>query len=182
MAAYCTFLLNDADVSTLTLTDQVQGWPRRERRFPAFSGSKGHFNQASSVELKDEGAIPLGVYYIVDRNCGGFWRCTLGFFTGRTQWFALYRDDGWIDDATWVGAVRRGEFRLHGGTLSKGCITLTSPSDFDSLRDTLRQERPLPIPGTPGGLAYGTVLVWRPGDKTSVVVRVPPQLKSAPNR
>ncbi|MGK3116306.1 tlde1 domain-containing protein [Candidatus Pantoea formicae] len=31
--------------------------------------------------------------------------------TDRTTWFALYRDDGKIDDITFINGVRRGLFR-----------------------------------------------------------------------
>lgn len=64
------------------------------------------------------------------------------FFTGsnRNEWFALYRDDGLINDETFVKGVRRGEFRLHPigpSGISKGCITLYSQSDFKILASAL---------------------------------------------
>jgi hypothetical protein len=54
-----------------------------------------------------------------------------------SEWFALWRDDGGIDDYTWIEGVKRGNFRLHPGTLSEGCITLPHDSDFATLRNAL---------------------------------------------
>lgn len=33
--------------------------------------------------------------------------------TDHNEWFGLYRDDGKIDDYTWINNVERGNFRLH---------------------------------------------------------------------
>ena len=48
---------------------------------------------------------------------------------GNSDWFALWRDDRGIDDETWVEGVKRGNFRLHPGTVSEGCITIAHNSD-----------------------------------------------------
>lgn len=79
--------------------------------------------------------------------------------TDRSSWFALYRDNGWADDVTWVGKVQRGAFRLHPigpRGLSEGCITLASPADFARLRDRLKVGNQIRIPCMVG-MAYGTV-------------------------
>ena len=56
---------------------------------------------------------------------------------GKSDWFALWRDDHGIDDETWVEGVKRGNFRLHPGTVSEGCITITNNSDFAMIRNAL---------------------------------------------
>jgi hypothetical protein len=41
------------------------------------------------------------------------WNALTGNPSFHDQWFALYRDDGLIDDWTWINGVNRGDFRLH---------------------------------------------------------------------
>lgn len=80
----------------------------------------------------------------------------------RSQWFALYRADGKIDDETFINGVRRGAFGLHPigpQRRSEGCITLASPPGFQKLGSYLRgQGATLAVPGTTLK-AYGTVEV-----------------------
>lgn len=82
--------------------------------------------------------------------------------TDRSEWFALYRDDGAIDDVTYIQGVQRGHFRLHPmgpRGISEGCITLMQKRDFEKLSTYLRQHgATLPIPGT-GMRAYGVIEV-----------------------
>ena len=74
--------------------------------------------------VPDVGPIPIGSYTILDH-----WENLLG-------WFELWRDDAWFDDfTTGPGGVERGNFRLHPGTFSAGCITL--PKDADETRTAL---------------------------------------------
>jgi hypothetical protein len=92
--------------------------------------------------LPSVGPVPIGEYAIVDRNCGGRMSCTIDFVTAlssnsRYWWFALYSLDGQIDDETFLRGVRRGEFRLHPGSNSKGCVTLPNTADFHALRSIL---------------------------------------------
>jgi RHS repeat-associated protein len=56
-------------------------------------------------------ALPTGKYFLVpdDRH---------------PDWYALYGDDGWIDDFTLDG--KRSGFRLHPGRVSLGCVTVKS--------------------------------------------------------
>lgn len=65
-------------------------------------------------------------------------------------------------DTTFVQGVRRGSFRLHPKGqlgLSKGCITIVNPSEFDSLQRFIRVRPPeLLVPGSTLK-AYGTVEV-----------------------
>lgn len=103
----------------------------------------------------------------MDRGSGGLFSHIRDFLadlanrTERRKWFALYRDDGNVDDWTFIDDVARGLFRLHPhGTskVSKGCITLADPPGFYRLRDRLLHATPVAIPGG-SGFAYGTVEV-----------------------
>lgn len=67
------------------------------------------------------------------------------------QWFALCRQDGLIDDKTFVDGVQRGSFRLHplrpdGTGVSDGCITFVSQADFERVRQSLQDSTMQPIP------------------------------------
>ncbi|MBN3801774.1 DUF2778 domain-containing protein [Paraburkholderia sp. Ac-20336] len=51
----------------------------------------------------------------------------MGRSSNHSACFALYRNDGVIDDVTWINGVKRGQFRLHpadGQDVLLGCITL----------------------------------------------------------
>ncbi|MFP3617622.1 DUF2778 domain-containing protein, partial [Paraburkholderia sp. SIMBA_050] len=73
----------------------------------------------NSTTVPNDGPLPAGVYYIVDRQSGGRmgwlndFRSDLLAGTHRADWFALYRNDGVIDDWTSLNGIRRGHFRLH---------------------------------------------------------------------
>nr|WP_116611926.1 DUF2778 domain-containing protein [Paraburkholderia unamae] len=133
--------------------------------FVAFSGRDGVKNNPASVAIADAGPLPPGRYYIVDRGSGGLFTHIRDFFmdlvndTDREKWFALYRDDGQIDDWTFINGVGRGHFRLHPhgrANISEGCITLVDPPAFYRLRDRLLHATPIGLPGAKG-FAYGTV-------------------------
>jgi Protein of unknown function (DUF2778) len=122
----CTFLLNGYGLSTLSVPGV--GF------FPAYSGNEGsHRNNPDSVAVKGAGPLPPGRYHIVDRQTGGVFGGARDRFNSkfsgsiRSIWFGLYRDDGNLDDNTFIDQVERGAFRLHpagrDGT-SNGCITL----------------------------------------------------------
>ena len=110
MAVACTFKLNRKSTSQLVCPGVGS--------FPAFSGQKEGRDNPAMVSKADIGPLPLGRYYIVDRQSGGRlgwlrdW-ASRHYSVDRNEWFALYRDDGVIDDATSVGGVSRGAFRLH---------------------------------------------------------------------
>jgi hypothetical protein len=126
--------------------------------YPAFSGKGSDRNNPDSVGKVGQGPIPLGNYYIVDRVSGGWLGDVLAWYSDKDLWFALYRDDGTIDDETFVDAVRRGQFRLHPGRNSLGCITLQYPMQFAILRGFLLAQPVEYIPGTKTR-TYGTVWV-----------------------
>lgn len=134
----CYFHLNGGKYATLSVPGV--GF------FPAFSGNGEAMNSLESSHMPNIGPIPPGRYYILLRGLGGIYTQTKdsvnAFFTGsnRSEWFSLYRDDGLINDETFIDGIRRGEFRLHPigpSGLSKGCITLYSQSDFKVLASAL---------------------------------------------
>jgi hypothetical protein len=109
--------------------------------------------------------LPPGTYYIVDRPAGGLLGPLRDFFSGADEWFALYNDDGQADDYTEVcekkECVIRGNFRLHPGSRSAGCLTLTDLEDYNKLRDALLNTETSTIPGT-NTPYYGTITVYPP--------------------
>lgn len=155
----CTFTLNRRPMSVLV----CPGFGR----VSAFSGNDSYINDPDFTNVLEAGAIPKGTYYIVDRESGGhlgwFWDGGRDFAanTHRADWFALYRDDGTIDDWTFIDGVQRSFFRLHPvGRFgeSDGCITLPSREQFGALRAYLKAQAPAFIAGTVTRY-YGTVEV-----------------------
>jgi Protein of unknown function (DUF2778) len=146
------FTLNGQLMSTLvsSLGSQV-----------AFSGDGIHRNRAASANVANAGPVPPGTYHLVDRESGGLLGPIKDVVLGRSQWFALYCEDGSVDDRTFVDGVRRGEFRLHPlgpRRMSTGCIVLQYPAEFEALRKKLLQIKKQPIPET-SFLSYGTIAV-----------------------
>lgn len=161
MSYSCYFLLNRREMASLNCPGIGT--------FPAFSGQKEGRNNPEKTNVPDIGPIVRGRYFIVERPTGG----RLGPFkerllknvygTDRSTWFGLYRDDGKIDDYTFVQGVKRGNFRLHPiGPLglSEGCITLQHSIQFNYMRDMFLKSGPtLNIPGSQLK-AYGTIKVY----------------------
>lgn len=148
----CTFKLNDQPMSSFKVG---------ATSFPAFSGIGGHVNHRVSACILNEGPIPPGDYFIIDRESGGRLGWLYDLFSGRQDWFALYANDGKIDDETWCEKIKRGEFRLHPkGTrgVSRGCIVIDKVSDFQFLRSILRNGTPQLIPNSEIK-AWGKVMV-----------------------
>lgn len=148
----CTFELNDKPMSAFKIG---------ALSFPAFSGLRSYANQRASVCRASVGAIPPGRYYIMDREAGGILGPIKDFFRGKDDWFALYADDGRIDDETFCEKVKRGNFRLHPRGLagiSEGCITLDNVLDFYRVRAILKGSGTFNIPGT-SLHSYGRVVV-----------------------
>lgn len=115
-------------------------------RFPAFSGMGEFRNQPGCAYLRHNGALPHGRYWIVDRPTGGirtqFREGLASLFSSNTlrEWFVLYRDDGTVDDFTFIDGVKRGNFRLHPmgpNRESQGCLTMQSQTEFTLLRNML---------------------------------------------
>lgn len=156
----CTFRLNGFGLSNLSCPGI--GF------FPAYSGNAGaHRNNPDSVSIQGTGPLPPGRYYIVDRPRGGVGSFVMDAFASkisgsdRDHWFALFRDDGSVDDVTFINGVSRGLFRLHPagyeGT-SNGCITLPSPSHFRILREAILRTPTYLVSGSLR--AYGTIQVY----------------------
>jgi hypothetical protein len=159
MPIHCTFKLNGQPTSSL----YCSGFGN----VSAFSGQKRGRDNPGAVAVPDVGPIPPGKYYLLDRHSGGRmgWLYDMiervnVFSTDHTKWFVLWNER--TGDSTFVNGVRRGEFRLHpasAGNLSKGCITVQSPIDFERLERYIRRHAPdLPAPGTTE-MAYGVVVV-----------------------
>lgn len=138
-------------------------------RFDAFSGNGEHANSPYSVAKPGAGPLPPGRYYIVDRESGGRLSRLRDAVTARysgvdhNEWFALYCQDGAVDDFTFIHGVQRGNFRLHPAgplNLSQGCLTLPSRNEFYRLRNLLKNSALYhTIPGT-GTRYYGIVDVF----------------------
>lgn len=138
-----TFVLNGKDMSSLNFPGIG--------KFRAFSGNGRYLNRPGCTYVQNDGALPTGKYLIVDRPQGGF-RTRYRTFVNdlltdndRSEWFALYREDGSLDDYTWINGVRRGGFRLHPGGrggISLGCLTMLVTSEFHLLRNVLLSARP----------------------------------------
>ncbi|WP_369834613.1 DUF2778 domain-containing protein [Cronobacter dublinensis] len=163
MALFGKFTINNADFSPLLIYGVGT--------FMAFSGDSTYRNRGGCVALPDKGPLPPGRYLIVDRPQGGAgsrirtqvidaWNSVAGVPSDHTQWFALYRADGLLDDYTWINEVKRGNFRLHpvgGQGLSLGCITLQHSSDFALIRDALLATNKVVM--SKGILTYGEIEV-----------------------
>jgi hypothetical protein len=119
------------------------------------------------VAVVDAGPLPFGKYYIVDRPRGGIRTRveasvnSLMSGSDRDLWFGLYREDGNVDDITFIDQVKRGAFRLHPAGysgVSEGCITLPSHSHYAILREALLNTARINISASL--TAYGTVQVY----------------------
>jgi hypothetical protein len=144
------FKLNKQEFSALTNE-------RTHRSYPAFSGNGEHRNNPASIAVKNIGPLPIGSYYIVERK-SSTGRFCLDWISGKTKWFSLYASDGVIDDKTVVNNVQRGEFRLHYGTTSLGCITIRNEISYEDIRNELLSTKTSIIPGT-NIPYYGTITV-----------------------
>ena len=161
MALYGKFTLNNADYSQLIFPGVGS--------FMAFSGDGIYRNRGGCGIIPDKGPLPPGKYYVVDRPDGSWFngvrawgidmfKSIFYYHVDHSEWFALYRDDGMIDDTTFINKVSRGGFRLHPGRVSDGCITIARSSDFSVLRTELLRTAKIQVPGTKL-TAYGTIEV-----------------------
>jgi hypothetical protein len=144
VVAFCNFSLNRKTLSYLF----VSGFGT----IPAFSGNgAANVNNPDKIKVPFDGPLPPGEYHILDRKSGGLFggvRENLSDWwnsrtTSHSDWFALYRIDDSFDDETFIEGVRRGEFRLHPGHISKGCITVPDESHFTLLAAYLRKSQAL---------------------------------------
>ncbi|CRG49165.1 DUF2778 domain-containing protein [Yersinia wautersii] len=164
MALQGKFVVNNAHYSPLSIFGVGT--------FMAFSGNKAYRNRGGCTMVPDNGPLPEGRYWIVERPKGGVKtriNTAMKDFptkfthapTDHNEWFGLYRDDGKIDDYTWINNVERGNFRLHPiGPMgvSMGCITLQHAADFQVLRKALLHTQTIAVNGTKL-MAYGCIEV-----------------------
>lgn len=151
------FFLSLTGEKTIWLTHRQVNPDRSITRvsYPVFSGQDEHRNKPESIRIPNAGPIPTGQYYIVDRPSGGFRE---KIYSRKKKWFALYYMDDVIDDEMTIDGVTRGNFRLHPGTISEGCITFVDRSQFLQVRELLLKTKTGMIPGT-SIKYYGTITV-----------------------
>jgi hypothetical protein len=148
----CSFVLNGKPLTQLRIG---------AKSFDAFSGMDSYVNQRQHACVPGRGPIPPGSYYVIDRESGGLLGPLRNLFSDRSEWLALYADDGRVDDEVKCNSIARGNFRLHPkGPLgiSEGCITIEKPIEFNLVRSLIRSEKLQPIPGSTLK-AYAKVLV-----------------------
>ena len=143
----CSFKLNSQSTSEFKIG---------ALSFAAFSGKEGYTNKPSLMCTPGYGAIPIGRYYIFDRQSGGIlgplkdWLDMNG--NHKSEWYALYAIDGSIDDdKTLCEKIVRGQFRLHPkGRLgiSEGCITIENMNDWTRIRAIFSDTPKVPVPGS----------------------------------
>ncbi|WP_081062057.1 DUF2778 domain-containing protein [Burkholderia territorii] len=169
MAYTGRFLVNNDFLSPLTIDGLGT--------FDAFSGNGIYRNRGGCTAVPDNGPIPAGKYWIVDRPTGGVgsrawtsikdaYNALKGRPSYHSEWFALYRSDRLIDDFTWINGLQRGQFRLHptgGDGISLGCITLPSRTEFLRIRTALLTTDKIAA-GNSGLDAYGTIEVLAYGN------------------
>lgn len=163
MALHGKFVINDAYYSPLSFPGIGT--------FLAFSGDGTYRNRGACGMKATVGPIPAGKYWIVDRPEGGlrsqvnagvrdvYNHIVKGATFRHNEWFALWRNDWGIDDYTWIEGVKRGNFRLHPGTLPEGCITLPHDSDFALIRNALLRTQLVNVPCMSKLKTYGSIEV-----------------------
>lgn len=77
----------------------------------------------------------------------------IGHFSGmdRSDWFALYVDDGKFDDEAFFDQVLRGKFRLHPASFrnySEGCVTIDKLVDWHQVKTIIEAATKYVIPGS----------------------------------
>jgi len=170
MALQGKLILNGADYSPFELYGVGV--------FMAHSGRGEYRNHSACGSIPKAGPLPLGKYWIIDRLEGNWFaqkrleikdmaRRGLGISPfGKSDWFALWRDDWSIDDRTWIDGVSRGNFRLHPGNVSEGCITIAHNSDFARIRSALMNTTFIRVPCMRSLMARGWIDVVA-GDSTT---------------
>jgi RHS repeat-associated protein len=106
---------------------------------PAFSGNGIYRNNPASEAVPDHGPIPAGQYYITEPYAYNF----LG-----NIFFKLFPTEGGATDSKNLGGgIVRGEFRLHPGNTSNGCVTIDAKK-HQGMRNMLLDTQTQMIPGT----------------------------------
>jgi hypothetical protein len=87
----------------------------------AFSGNGVNRNVPGAQNIVGSGPIPAGRYFIAE---------PYAYDTSGQIFFRLLSDDGRVDDFTQLpDGTWRGQFRLHPGNASNGCVTLSGKSN-----------------------------------------------------
>ena len=137
------------------------------RRYPSRANIDG-FTRVISASGVRAGAIAKCLKINKSRaNTNRFITFCRELRRGKSDWFALWRDDRGIDDETWVEGVKRGNFRLHPGTVSEGCITIAHNSDFAMIRNALMNTSLVQVPCMRSLMARGWVEVVASGSNIS---------------
>ena len=154
------FMIATYSISKHQLSYQlsINGTIYRGMTIQVFSGDGDHRNKPESENVAGAGPIPRGEYYVVQRESGGTLGWLYDLFSGKDTWFALLAVDEKIDDYTNVDGVNRGEFRMHPGSKSFGCITFSNNQWYDDWRNLVLQTSTEKISGT-DIFAYGKVRV-----------------------
>ena len=98
---------------SLTIRDSTTGM---SYTVSAFSGNSNPADQWKA----NIGPLPIGTYAIIN--------------SFHNNWWELWYNDGtWDDIATGPNGVTRGQFRLHDGSQSLGCITMTPGSTANNI-------------------------------------------------
>lgn len=167
MALHGKLILNGADYAPFNLFGVGV--------FMAHSGMGTYRNNGTCGAFPDLGPLPVGRYWIVDRlEANMFLQLKREISDssnrlfgrrefGKSDWFALWRDDALIDDYMWIEGVKRGNFRLHPGQASKGCITIAHNSDYARIHNALKNTPLIQVPRKNGLLARGWVEVASSG-------------------
>lgn len=156
MPATFSMTLNSEQISQLKFTYADSAGKEQTKTYSVFSGAGDDRNNPNSTDKADAGPLPTGKYYVVDRESGGRLGRLRDWWSDKDIWFALYRDDGNVNDSTIVNGVVRGQFRMHPGTISVGCVTFVKRSEFDEMRAILLKTKKEPIPG--GKTEYYAIL------------------------
>lgn len=159
MSATCFFRLNRKRMSILQCLDLGS--------MMAFSWNGKFVNDPDATAIPNNGPLPHGTYYILDRQSGGRLGAVVDTMndlangTQRQDWFSLYAATPPASDFLTIKGVRRGNFRIHPvgyWGVSEGCITLPNIENFYTFRTWLTSHATSKIPGTEID-HYGTVTV-----------------------
>lgn len=156
MPATFSMTLNSQEIAQLKLTYADANGKQQTKTYSVFSGAGEDRNNPASTDKADAGPLPLGKYYVVDRESGGRLGRLRDWWNDKDIWFALYRDDGHVNDSTIINGVKRGQFRMHPGSRSVGCVTFIKRKEFDEMREILLATPTAPIPG--GSTQYYAIL------------------------
>ena len=106
----------DKNKRVLSVSDIT--YPSKKVVVTAFSG--GHVTPTGQIVSPGTGLeipAPAGSYFITDNP---------NYRADHPDWFGLLKSDGRVDDYFYDNGVQRSGVRLHGGTLSYGCVTVST--------------------------------------------------------